>query len=97
MAVTMIDGPVVRVQLAVLKMSITEFAASARMARSEVSRALSGHPTEPATVFRLALRSTKPSRARDERTAQGGLLGGGILSSCGAELPPFAATLAGGR
>jgi hypothetical protein len=54
MAVAMIDGPAVKVQLERLGLSITDFAAYARMERADVSRALHRHPQQPSTLFRIA-------------------------------------------
>ena len=67
MAVAMVDGPGVRVQLEALEMSITDFARYVRMERADVSRALSGHPQEPATLFRLAQALDELQRARSRR------------------------------
>lgn len=68
MAITMIDGPAVRVQLEGLRMSITDFARFVRMDRADVSRALNGHPQEPATLFRIAQALDELQR---ERTRSG--------------------------
>jgi len=86
MAIAMIDGPAVRVQLERLGLSITDFAAYARMERADVSRALHGHPQQPSTLFRIAqaLDELQRERARAVR---------GSMSSPAAAL---AGTRAGG-
>jgi transcriptional regulator with XRE-family HTH domain len=70
MAVTVIDGPGVRVQLEALGLSISDLARHAHMERADVSRALSGHPQQPAMLFRLAqaLDELQRERARNGRS-----------------------------
>jgi hypothetical protein len=65
MAIAMVDGPAVLAQLEGLGISITDFAAYCRMQRSDVSRALHGHPQEPGTLFRLAQGLDELRRERD--------------------------------
>jgi hypothetical protein len=54
MAVQMIDYELVRGRLRSLGVSLAELARLVVMEPADVSRALSGQPTEPATLFRLA-------------------------------------------
>jgi transcriptional regulator with XRE-family HTH domain len=91
MAIALIDGPAVKVQLEALGLSIADFARYARMERADVSRALHGHPQQPATLFRIAQALDELQRERARSRS------GSIAKAVRRSVSSPAAALAGSR
>jgi plasmid maintenance system antidote protein VapI len=55
MAIAVLDGDRVRAELAALDVTQSDLAKFVHVPKSDISRALSGHPLAPETLYRIAL------------------------------------------